>query len=680
VSFIRSPTAGVTYTFSLWDNTTNSSRISWSLPSPADNAWHEIKVSRTDNTVRIDGNSIGPPIQFDGGYGSLTQLIVQVSGAGVAAPGFLYIDEVYCTDPQGDFGGALVGSLSARLPGALITAGNVVILSDMNIREDVSAMTAGFAPLYGTPSPAEDISSQTQVDANVLTARTTVNLNLRETAGAVSASGGHRVAIPSLGIPLSFTDAFALNLAGGFSRENQVAFSPSQDLVLSLDSTASADADLTPGSGQLSQAWQGSIAAVPFSPLSVSTTVSLNQAVAGYDLPQQWYGARWAREYSLLAPWEGGSDILRGEQLDFKAGIPASPFGFSFEATTGASGTSYAPTLGTFIQQNNAALSLQMFLKLGRGDVSDTTLGLGYRRQLSVTTAPALGPRFAAETDELGRVLSLQGYMLGALPFVELFSDNAATILPAWVNKDGSTPASSGTYSPSVNLSLQRSYGSRISDLFIPSGVDISLGQDLRKTADLTQTTMYIRPKTTTRAVNLFGELGSYPLWPGIRTDEYSLSLSASVDGGPQLPTTLSTLSAEAYATLTGNNESEFTLVETFRRSQTTSMTLSNDVQALYDWTVRPENGVQLPLVPAEIGKTAHFVHRESAGVTIGVADTGTFHPLTLVVGHSTSIVYEGHGTIKASLDLGLDAQNLGVQGIVWRFAFRAALEAKLTF
>ena len=678
VSYIRSPTAGVTYTFSLWDNTKNQPRISWTIPSPNNNDWHEIKVSRKENTVLMDGNEVGSLITFEAGYGSLAQLKVQVSGA-VASTGYLYIDEVYCTDPQGDFGAAFVGSLNARIPGILIKAGNVPVLSDMNIREDVSLMTAGFSPLYGTPSPAEDLSSQTQVDATLLTARTTVNLNLRETAGAVSASGGHRIAIPSLGIPVSFTDAFALNLAGGFSRENIIALTPGPFLSVALDTSAKADADETPSTGQLTQSWQGTVSSVPFSPLSLSTSLSVTQAVTGYILPQEWYGARWAREAALVVPWAGGSDVLRSEQLDFKAGIPASPFGFSFEAQGGASGTSYSPTLGSFTQENDAALSLQFLLKLGQGDSSDSAISLGYRRQLSVTTAPSLGPRFSAETAEFGRILSLQGYMLQSLPFAELFSDNSGKVLPAWINQDGSS-ASLGTYSPSVNVTLQRGYGSHILDLLVPSSIDVSFGQDLRKTTDLTQTRMFIRPKTTTRAVNLFGELGAYPLLPGVRTDEYSLSLSGSVDGGPGLPTILSSLSAEAYASLTGTKESEFTFVETFRRDQSTTVTLSNSAQALLDWTVRPKGGVQLPLIRPEIGETAHLLHRESAEIISSYSDTGAFHPFTFILGHATSLIYEGHGSIKASVNLGLDAENLGAAGIAWRLAVRAALEAKLTF
>ena len=51
-----------------------------------------------------------------------------------------------------------------------------------------------------------------------------------------------------------------------------------------------------------------------------------------------------------------------------------------------------------------------------------------------------------------------------------------------------------------------------------------------------------------------------------------------------------------------------------------------------------------------------------------------------LLFGHATSLVYPGHGSIKASLNLGMDVEDLLSAGLAWRFALRAALEAKLTF
>jgi hypothetical protein len=274
--------------------------------------------------------------------------------------------------------------------------------------------------------------------------------------------------------------------------------------------------------------------------------------------------------------------------------------------------------------------------------------------------------------------------MLTAVPFQELLSNNSSRLLADWQ----SAGATQGTYSPSVVLSFQRSFGARLIDLFVPSTAEVAVGQDFKQTADLSQTTMYFRPKIGTRAVNLFGALGVYPFLPMVRTDEYSLSMSASVDGGPGLPTRLTTLSAEAFASLTGQGNDTLTLVDTLRSDQSTTVmgsegaetyTLSNDAQVVLEWSTHPSGGVIIPLLPAEIGKKGYFAHRESVDITTAYSDTGAYHPFTLVLGHSSSIVYDEHGSIKATINLGTDAENIGT-GIAWRLAFRAALEAKLTF
>jgi hypothetical protein len=234
---------------------------------------------------------------------------------------------------------------------------------------------------------------------------------------------------------------------------------------------------------------------------------------------------------------------------------------------------------------------------------------------------------------------------------------------------------------------MQRGYGSRLSDLFIPSALDVSVGQELARNADLTQTVTYVRPRVSTRAVNLFGQLGSIPRLSMVATDEYSFSVSASVDRTTPAPyprygagPLLSQLSVQAYAALTAAEGDQLTLVETLRRDQGSSVVLSNDTQALLEWRVTPAAGIPLPLVPADIGSTGRFEHRESAQVTVGWRDSGSFHPFTLLLGHATSLVYPGHGSIKASLDLGMDVEDLLEAGRAWRFAFRASLEAKLSF
>ena len=682
ISYIRANRTGVTYRFSMLDSASRG--IVWDV-SVADDSWHEVKVSRKNNAVTVDGATVGAPRQFDSSYGSLGQLQVTVFETGtllLAGPnldlgGHVYIDEIHLTDPQSVIGAALVGGFSAKFPGTILSAGKIPILSNVALRQDVALFSAGFAALYGVPYAAEDLSSRSHVDADILFARTSMDLVLRDSGGVMTAAGGHRVTVPSGDSPLTVMDAFSLSTTGAFTRENAVSLTTAP-ATLSLNASANSSPDETDTTGLLTQTWLAGLTLAPFPPLGISSSVALSQAVTGYTLDQEWYGARWAREAGLLLPWQGGGDVTRAESITFKAGIPAAPFGVSLDALAAASGLNYTST--GFTQQSDLSLALSMLMKLGAGDLGDS-VGLTYRRALSMQTSPVSGPRFQQETTELSRILSQQGYFLQNIPFVEIFSDNTGTVFPAWQS------ATQGTYSPSVSLSWQRAYGSRLSDLFIPSGIDLAVGQDLKKNADVTQTVTYVRPKISTRALNLFGQLGSTPRLPMVQTDEYSLSISGSIDktDPPVYPQygsgpVLSSLSVQAYATLTAGNDNQLTLVETVRRDQVATVVFSNDAQALLEWRVVPAAGIPLPLLPPDIGATGHFEHRESAEVIVGYQDSGTYHPFTFLLGHATSLVYPGHGSIKASLNLGMDVEDLLAVGLAWRFAVRAALEAKLTF
>ncbi len=433
-----------------------------------------------------------------------------------------------------------------------------------------------------------------------------------------------------------------------------------------IDSAASVD-DLT---GVLQQSW--SAVATANLGVAASADVELSQAIGGYPLPALSYFDRWARELALLQPYEGGSDLQRGGKLDLKATLPAAPLGFSVEAETDMAGSDYDAT--GYTQQSDALLSLLLSLRLGEGTPDDTTVSLGYQRSLSLTTTPGPGPRFAAEGEELARLLGLQTYLWGAIPLQEIFLDNTAAMAPDWLS------VTKAIYTPSLDLSLQRGYGSRLLDLIIPDSVDLSLRQDVRREADLSSAVVTIQPKVSTHAINLFGRLGAFPLVPWMDTDEYSLSMSGTVQGAPLTPLIVTTFSAEGYLTAKAQSGAEVTLVETFKRDQTTFIDLSNDTQALLSWDYAPAGGIPIPLVPSELSSTLSLANQEKAEVMVAYDETSSYHPFTLTLGHATSLVFPGHGTIKASLDVGADVENLLQAGLAWRLAVRAALEAKLTF
>ena len=398
----------------------------------------------------------------------------------------------------------------------------------------------------------------------------------------------------------------------------------------------------------------------------------------GYSGPQEWYAARWLRDYSLLAPWTAGSDVARSEKLTARlAFTPGSDQRLPWEAEAGLSaaavGTEYSDAGRT--QANHMDLSAAVSYRFLQGDSAPASLSLRYTRALELVTRELPGAIFATETSAYSSAVLGQGYLLTGIPFLEIFADTSASVLPLW-------PASlsSGAYSPAATLSFQRTYGSRPRDLFLPSLVELSVGREIERAADLSQSALYVRPRLVNRALNLFGKLGSVPAFPFFRTDEYSLGVSGSLEEVAGQPLEWALVSADASAMLSGFNGEELTLVESFRREQDTQITLSSETQLLYDWVSRPPAGVPLRFLPAAIAKTGYFSHRESAVLTVQWQDTGTYHPFNIVLGHASSLVFPDHGYLKASAGIGMDVESLGVGGLAYRLAVRIGLEANLTF
>ncbi|HVO38027.1 MAG TPA: hypothetical protein VMV03_03265, partial [Spirochaetia bacterium] len=676
VAYVRTTSSGATYTFTLLDS--QGLGVKWNLPDSAfgGNAWHEMRVSRMDNSIKIDGNTVGTPAQYDSSTGDITQLVVTVSGApppSTAPPanGLFFIDEVYFTDPQGSFGAAFTGTVSAQLPGTLLSLGGVNILSNFTIRQDLSAVSAGFAPLYGTPSAAENLSSRTEVTADVFVAHVNADVKVRETAGSWQVFGGHKVTVPLVILPVAATDAFSVDGAGGFSHEDRVDVGP----VLGTSLSGDAQSGLDLSTSLLTQNWLGHLTIAPGIPVTLSSDIQLSQSLLGYVLSSQSYGPQWVETLGLLAPWEGGIDNTRTEKLGAQITVPPEPVGLTIAAATQA--LRAANTGGySLTQENDLQMSASVLFKLGGGG---STLSLGYKRLLSVTTLPAAGPRFVAEADELASVLSRQGYLVSAIPLYELFADNSGTILPEWQAEN----AVLGSYNPAFTIGVTRNYGSRLTDLLIPSSVDLSIGQIFRMASSISRTDLYITAQTTSRAVNLFGRLGSNPVFPMITADEYSINLGTALAGTSSQTLRFSEWTASVYASLTGEKDTGFTFSDSFRWAQDQTsflVTLTNQVQTYLDWSIHPDGGIDVPYISSVLGKNAWITHRESGSCAINFFEDASYHPVTLLLGHATSLVFADHGSVRGSVNVGADTETALAGGLIWRLALSFGIEAKLTF
>jgi hypothetical protein len=653
------PTTG-SIGFELLDSAGNG--ISWTL-DPAylpDDAWHELAVSRTEGTVRLDGGpSLGTPT-FDASHGELSLLTIVVSGS---TDGLLVFDEVHLRDPQTAWGAALRAEASWSRSGVIWSAGSVPLIANASARQEVSLTSAGFTSLYGTPAAESDITSRTEFGADILYARLRADLVLRAVGSGFVGSGGHRITIPAAPSPVTFSDAFSLTGTGEFSREDSLRLRPVAALDVSLDAKADGTAEV------LQQEWAASVEAAPLDGLRLGLDLAFSQAATGYTLPDGWYGARWAKEMALLAPWYDETPVERAEGLstDITAQIRSVDASLSIDAATTATGF----TSSSRDQEDTVDVTWSLAWPAGRAVGDGPSVALNYARSLSLAGERSAGDPFSAEAVDFFSRLGGQRYYLLGLPVLEILLDDTDEILATWSGVEHAE------WNPTLSISVARRFGSRLSDLFVPATAELTVSRRLERHADLAENEILVKPRLVSRALNLFGRLGSHPLLPFYRTDEFSIALSGTVCGSTAGSLSLSELTLETAADILGFQEQSLLLVNVFTLGSG-ARSVTDGLEATFDWTTHPPRGVRLPYLPEAVAATGYVEHRESLDLDVRLGSTPS-HPVTLVLGHATRLVYPDRGSIEACLKTGFDLESLS-GSFACRFAIETSLEAKLSF
>jgi hypothetical protein len=345
---------------------------------------------------------------------------------------------------------------------------------------------------------------------------------------------------------------------------------------------------------------------------------------------------------------------------------------------TGAFDTrSYGFTAGGRSLQSTLGLELSLPLVWRRGQAALFSLTPGYRRRALLVEA-------LAETGDLGldladglAALAGQPYWFTGVPATELFSPATDELF-----REASQTAVKATYTPELFLSMSRVTSSRLRDLFLPSSAEVAVDRELSKDGDLFGSRNRVRLTLQSRALNLFGALGAYPLFRFYRTDEASGSVQVTSEVGQD---SLEWLTVQAGQFLSCEaEEGRLTVENLFQYTQEQNPYWSDTLGALFSWTRRPPQGVRLPLLRAEVGEQAFWQHEESCKVAVAggfpAEQTTALHPLNLLLGHSTTLTLPEFGYLKGVLQLGLDAEEVRGEGFYWRVGLKAGLEVRLEF
>jgi hypothetical protein len=311
----------------------------------------------------------------------------------------------------------------------------------------------------------------------------------------------------------------------------------------------------------------------------------------------------------------------------------------------------------------------------------------GYRRDLEIVGLEPGEGDYASDFAGSFRGIHTQQYLYAQLPFVELYSEEAESLF-----LDLSSDLEEAAYSAEAFVRFSRRFSSRIRDLILPSSLELSLRKQFIKDEDLTD--LYNTYTLTARstALNLFGVLGAYPLFPFYRTDEFTSALSCrfDVDGksvspagqGPlrELETTL-----DHFLSFEGERDNALSVQNRFQllydREEEGAPDWSDTVKFFYAWYRYPEKGVRLPLLPESIGREGYWTHLEGLEIELhGAGEESSYHPLNLIVSHESTALLPEYGEISAEVSAGFDVERTEEGQRYWRFGMRGGISVKIEF
>ena len=256
------------------------------------------------------------------------------------------------------------------------------------------------------------------------------------------------------------------------------------------------------------------------------------------------------------------------------------------------------------------------------------------------------------------------------VPFYEIFGHENLDEF-----EDTLTLAEEAEYKPKVYIEISRQTGSHIRDLFVPSGVDVSIQREYYSTDDSSYIQHDWNFQLVQTAVNLFGAWGQYPVFDFYATDEISSSFQLVLGGYDLWTPEPEELVYQNYITLAGEKTWKLSLENSFTRKWTGDYS-QDDLSLVFGWQEEEMPYVKFPFVKYLVMKPAHMEHEESLTFT-GYFDDEDWDETSYdtTMRHESKLVINELGSIMGWMALGLGGKKEYYQN-----GFELGLELELTF
>ncbi|MFW5849574.1 MAG: hypothetical protein ACOCXN_07350, partial [Spirochaetota bacterium] len=558
---------------------------------------------------------------------------VEIVLAGVDSSEVL-LDELSFWDPRTNLGAVSELELEWR-PEVELSAGNATIVSDVALGQRLRAQTSAFPG--GISAARSGVESSTDLSANVLGADVGLGLDLLATDGGTGVQGRHEVRIPIAPLALVLGDRFR----AGYGLIDP-GFTHTSDAALTIGTLGEAALGWTSTQRERgavhwsAEASAGAGATTEADGLSAELRASLREEVEEGVSPSP-YLRSWAESFADVAP---RSEVdLRSGRLTLAATLTGDPIGLEGNVDSGFAVSREAG-------QRSADLSYSLGVPLRLREDTTVTLSLGRSGRVVEPASPRSGV-----APEIGAVTALHAahpVSVAMWPFWELadpdYPGRAASLTSGLV---------SARYRPEIALSVRRAIRSSPWSLLVPATTRLTLARPTERDRDAAHSEYAIVTEAFFVAPNLFGRLGTTPLFPFYDSDEYQTSARVEVSGGDDAPwETQIGVDAEARL-IWGSGHSlrvENTLTTAFPSEDETTVT--STVAYLSERPVQALSWLPLPPLLGEAEQT--FTLESSLEFEYDAASERALGRLR----HAATIHFEERGSIRLHGGVGL-----GVRG-----------------
>lgn len=485
--------------------------VAVTFPVDVTGGWRRVQVDLESGATFVDGEPVEATVSTTGDTAGVASVRLSLSGS---EAGLLYLDELHLADPAGMLGVGARGSARFVHDGAILRVGNVAVLGNLDLRQELSYAGAGFAPGFADPFSASSVASVSTVAADLLAARIEADVDLLWTAGTIALRGGHTVTVPTGVDGLRLSDTYSHGrTVTSFSRGNELSLR-----LLGVNGVVSTEA--VAREEVFRQGWSASVRRSFSETASASLSASAVHAAEGVPEQPAGYVDAWVQGYRYLSPWNREGYVERRASADGRLSVGTRPLGLTFAPRAELAVSNRGPDR---TQEDGGSVELTVPIRLdgGAGGVSVTP---GYRREFAHRRSISGIGAFQEDLRLFADGLQDSRYLYATVPYAELFDSHTPRMFA-----EHSARRSTARYSPGASLELGRQVGSRIIDLIAPSALRVGLRRGLQREAGTLRDGLTTDLSLRSTALNLFGAFGAYSLTDVYETEEITHAAQLTV-------------------------------------------------------------------------------------------------------------------------------------------------------